>query len=248
MPYPLEEFHDRLRDLCPDDGGNAGDDRREASAHQAEQACALARGLGLLIERPNSWGSFRSSETKGLQFGTEHLVEMSEPRDRVAKITIPPGFGLTATVVERAAVNLRNDPTLPATHAFVELVKATPLEYLERWIAANDVFGDDVRLESVVQWQGGDVSFGISQPQYHGCPAPDREIDWYFKAAGWKLVGDPSSPAGHQLFYNYAFQVLAVDALPRNCFLNEDLLLPFDVILCRPDDRLEQFLKLYPGT
>jgi len=248
MPYSLEEFHDRLRDLCPDDGGDSGNDRSEASAHQAEQACALAGRLGLLIERPNSWGHFRGNETEGLQSGTEHIVEMSDHRDRVAKITIPPGFGLTAAVVERSAVNLRNDPALPSTRACVELVKATPLEYLQRWIAANDVFEDDVRLESVVRWEGGDVSFGISQPQYHGDPAPDREIDWYFKSAGWKAVGDPSSPAGHQLFYNYAFQVLAVDALPRNCFLNEDLLLPFDVILCRPDERMEQFLGLYPGS
>lgn len=35
--------------------------------------------------------------------------------------------------------------------------------------------------------------------------------------------------AGHGLFFNYAFQILAIDVLPRNCYLNEGNLLPFDV-------------------
>ena len=247
MPYPLEEFHDRLRDLCQNNGGDTGNDRRETIAHQAQHACALAARLGILTESDQTWSDFQEYESNGMAFGTEHVVDWSAEISRVVKLTIPPGFGLTAKVVERPAVNLRNDPALPATHCGVELVKATPLEYLERWIAANDVFGDDVRIESVVQWQGGDVSFGISQPQYHGTPAPDRDIEFFFQAAGWTALRDPSTPAGHQLFYNYGFQVLAIDALPRNCFLNEGLLLPFDVILCRPDETLEGFLDLFPG-
>ena len=48
------------------------------------------------------------------------------------------------------------------------------------------------------------------------------------------------------MFFNYAFQVLAIDALPRNCYLRDGNLLPFDVILCRPDAELEGVLRLYP--
>ncbi len=33
--------------------------------------------------------------------------------------------------------------------------------------------------------------------------------------------------------------------LPRNCYLKDGDLIPFDVILCRPDEELDVFLRLY---
>lgn len=51
--------------------------------------------------------------------------------------------------------------------------------------------------------------------------------------------------SGHLLFYNYAFEVLAIDALPRNCYIKDGNLLPFDVILCHPNSALQDFLKPY---
>jgi hypothetical protein len=36
--------------------------------------------------------------------------------------------------------------------------------------------------------------------------------------------------------------------LPRNCYIHEDELLPFDVIVCRPDEELEKLLQWYPET
>lgn len=168
---------------------------------------------------------------------------MDEVDQRVIKLTIPPNFGLTPKVLHHPVVNLRDDPALPKTRPSIEFVPATPLEYLERWIAANEVFGDDVKLTAVIEWADGQVSFAISQPQYHGEPAPQREIEARFEAAGWKRFIDE---AGHVLFFNYAYQVLAIDSLPRNCYLHDDDLLPFDVILCRPDLELESVLGLYP--
>jgi len=41
--------------------------------------------------------------------------------------------------------------------------------------------------------------------------------------------------------------VLAFDAVSRNCFRCGDELMPFDVILCRPDDAMSDFLGLYPA-
>ncbi|WP_395751580.1 hypothetical protein [Prosthecobacter sp.] len=158
------------------------------------------------------------------------------------KITVPPKFGLIPAIGSSPRANLRDDPTLPAFKEQIEFIHATPLEYQERWIAANDVFEDDVRLTSVVEWSDGRISFSISQPQYHGEPATHREIEGFFNAAGWKRILDDS---GHLLFYNYVFEVLAIDALPRNCYIKDGSLLPFDVILCRPDDRLQDFLKPY---
>ena len=170
------------------------------------------------------------------------MVDLSED-GVVVKITIPPGFGLTPAVVSHPVINLRNEPSFPAERQTIEFLPATPLEYLERWIASNEIFEDNVRIASVVHWSDGKVSFSILQPQYHGEPATDREIESFFNASGWTRIRDRS---GHIIFFNYAFQTLAIDALPRNCYINDGSLLPFDVILCRPNDPLEKFLCLYP--
>jgi hypothetical protein len=116
------------------------------------------------------------------------------------------------------------------------------LEYLSRWILANEVFQEDVRLESVILWDDGLVSLSISQPQYHGRPATSREIESNLIRDGWTLC---SKEASGTVFYNYAHKVLAVDVLPRNCYMNEGSFLPFDVILQRPGLELEDFLELY---
>lgn len=120
---------------------------------------------------------------------------------------------------------------------------ATPLEYLERWSLSNEVFGDDVQLASLVEWPDGSLSFGVTQPQYHGAPAHPRDIERFFREAGWTRLTDPS---GHLVFYNYAFQVIAIDAVGRNCYLTNGELQPFDVILCHPGPELEKFLRIYP--
>lgn len=177
-----------------------------------------------------------------MRCGTEHLVEFDDEIGRVVKITVPPKFGLIPAVISTSRANIRDDPAIPAFRQQIELIQATPLEYLERWIAANEVFDDDVRLTSVVEWSDGLISFSISQPQYHGEAATPREIEDFFIAAGWKRILDDS---GHLLFYNCAFEVLAIDALPRNCYIKDGNLLPFDVILCHPNSALQDFLKLY---
>jgi hypothetical protein len=131
----------------------------------------------------------------------------------------------------------------PREREAIEFVHATPLEYLSRWLASNQVFGDDVRVVSVIRWADGMISFGITQPQYHGVPAETREIEAYFHQAGWTRLKDPS---GHTVFFNYAFGVIAIDAEKRNCYVSEGGLQPFDVILCEPDESLERCPGIYP--
>lgn len=171
-------------------------------------------------------------------------MEFDDEAGRVIKVTVPPKFGLIPAVISLAQVNLRNDPTIPPFRNELGIVHATPLQYLERWMAVNEVFEDDVHLTSVIEWSDGQISFAISQPQYHGEPATHREIESFFTAAGWMRILDDS---GHLLFFNYAFNVLAIDALPRNCYIKDDNLLPFDVILCHPDESIQDFLKLFPA-
>lgn len=158
----------------------------------------------------------------------------------MVKITIPPKFGLIPQVLTHSVPNLRGEP---GERKAIEFLPATPLEYLERWMAANEIFGDDVRLTSVIRRADDQVSFAISQPQYHGAPATEAEIDESFRASGWTAIRDPERQ--HQLFFNYAYSILAVDALPRNCYINEDGLLPFDVILYQPDEEMDEYLGLY---
>lgn len=208
----LEAFHDRLRDLCAHDLEGAGHDRAGLAQDQAKRACALGRECGILSQPGLTWVEFCRNAGEP-HLGTEHLVELSGDKHRVFKITIPPNFGLTPKVLRHPVVNLRDDPALPKTRPSIEFLPATPLEYLERWMAANEVFGDDVKLTAVIEWADGQVSFAISQPQYHGEPATEREIEAEFEASGWTRFIDS---AGHVLFFNYAFQVLAIDALLRN--------------------------------
>ncbi|WP_200267722.1 hypothetical protein [Luteolibacter pohnpeiensis] len=136
------------------------------------------------------------------------------------------------------------EPQQQSFREAIEFVLATPLEYFTRWMASNDLFGDDVRLASVIEWGDGQVSIGITQPWYPGVPADLRDIEQYFIHEGWQLLHDPS---GHTVFFNYAFGVMAIDAVSRNCYLADYGLQPFDVILREPDENLERFLRIYPA-
>ena len=143
--------------------------------------------------------------SEGIWVGSEHLVEFSVSERRYVKTTIPSSFGLIPELRKLPLVDLRSAGTDQKFREVIEFVPATPLEYLDRWIAANEFFGDDVRLVSVIRWKDGAISLGITQPQYHGTPAEPREIGQHFLAAGWERLNDPS---GHTIFYNFAFDVM----------------------------------------
>lgn len=168
-------------------------------------------------------------------------MELDAQTGLVGKTTIPPAFGLVPVVRQHSIPVLRGE--VPQVRESIEFALASPLEYLTRWIASNEIFGDDVHLVSVIRWNDGLVSFGITQPQYHGVPAETREIEAFFQEAGWTRLNDPS---GHAVFFNYAFGVIAIDAEKRNCYLNHGGLQPFDVILCEPGAAMERYLRIYP--
>ncbi len=238
----LAAFQERLRDLCRDDGACHGPDREARIHAQAQHALALAGEFGCLRETGLSWSDFLAL-CPDATLGAEHMVELDARAGLVGKTTVPPGFGLVPELLHHSLAVLRPDADAPRNADAIEFVPATPLEYLARWRACNEVFGDDVRLVSVIRWSDGMVSFGITQPQYHGVPAEPREIEAYFHDAGWTRLNDPS---GHTVFFNYAFSVLAIDAERRNCYLNEGGLQPFDVVLCEPDEALERYLGIFP--
>lgn len=239
-PDPLDALLDRLRDHGRADGPDAGDgrDRRIEAEARALRACAAGAGLRV-VEFDQTYDEFQL-DGQGLLCGTEHLVEWIPGETRFGKITIPPGFGLVPFI------NWLRVPWADPRHPdgrrpSLEFRNASVTEYLVRCRAANELFGDDIALESVICWRDGQVSLATSQPQYHGEPAEMRDIERYFLEAGWVRLREPE---GHLVFYNFAFNTLAVDAAPRNCYLNHGGLQPFDVILCEPDDALSRHLGI----
>lgn len=238
-PDSIEAFLERLRDRCKNDGGCDGLDRPGRIQVEARCAVALADELGILKRVSKSWNEVCDQHSDQWK-GSEHWVDFSEHDGRYHKTTLPPAFGLVPKVVSHPVVDLRSE--VPKTRRAIEFVPGTPLEYLERWQTSNDLFGDDVRLVSVIAWAGDEVSFGITQPQYHGVPAEPREIEGFFLRAGWQRLRDPS---GHVIFFNHAFGVMAIDAERRNCYITDGELQPFDVILRRPDEEMEEFLGIY---
>ena len=142
--------------------------------------------------------------------------------------------------IERILAGSENHRTIPTWS--LEYVAANPMDYVERWISANEVFGDDVELEAVLQWKCGAVSMAISQSRYPGVPASPREIATYFAKAGWQRL---RASHDHEIFYNFAFDLLAFDALPRNCFIHQGELMPFNVVVTRTTPELRRFLGLW---
>ena len=236
--YSPEAFALRLRNLCEGDLGSAGDDWTRCAENQTERAVSCAREQGLLDQPGLTWDKF-ITQNPDLHHGTEHVVDLTTSTE-VGKITIPPGFGLLPRLRTHPVPNLRGQP---GSRQALEFGPSTPLEYLERLADSNAVFGDDNRLQSVILWEDGLTSICVTQPYYGSVPASPRQIEDYFLAAGWKRISDPTGQ--HVLFFNYAFGVLAVDALPRNCYISDAGLQPFDVILHRPDDEMAAWLKIY---
>ena len=235
--HELQDFHR--------DNEKGHEWRGQVIQEQAQYACAFARKNELLEETPYSFDQFEADSELGstsLVRGAEHVVELDEHSHRIKKFTLPSGFGLTPKLLHHDQAHADLRPELQRTKPSIEFVPATPLEYLARWHACNELFRDDVQLTTVILWSDHRVSFGITQPQYAGRIPTNARIEDYFCETMWARV---PNELGHTIFYNYAYDILALDIEPRNCYLSDDdELLPFDVILSTPDDDLRDFLKL----
>jgi Serine/Threonine/Tyrosine Kinase found in polyvalent proteins len=139
--------------------------------------------------------------------GNEHQVWFYPPTNTYLKLTWPDFFGLL--VVYRSD----EDP------------RASPIDYLERWLLHNELFGDSVQFLGVVE-QEGKLRMVIEQPAIEGLPASLEQINTFFTQSGWKRFSLGEDIA----YFDPIGRVVISDTHRGNIILMEDgLLAPIDL-------------------
>jgi len=149
----LESAARQLRTSPRPAGASPAREREILRGRQERDLLAWAREQGRLIEPAH----YFSLAEPG---GEEHRLWLAEGGQRYFKATFPGRFAFTVILN-------------PA--GFVDLADATPLEYLERLLLQNSVFGDSVCLEGVAQEAGGSVIVS-SQPHITGSEVCKEEM------------------------------------------------------------------------
>jgi hypothetical protein len=144
---------------------------------------AAQAGLSL---NPAAFGAFLRAR-KELAAGSEHTVYFDKRSQRVIKVTHPDIIG-DGTVGQHPDVG----------------------SYLRNLDLLNRAFGDDVRLEGIVQQDGEVPQIVISQPFVKGArQASSAEVDAYLKQCGFQARPDGS-------YFNPQLQVRVSDAVGPN--------------------------------
>lgn len=153
--------------------------------------------------------------------GREHDVSLDEATGRWIKFTKPAASGYT--------VSWQDDGT-PYLH------NALPLEYLQRLLWHNEVFGDDIRLLGLWQPQPHQWRIVTSQPGLQGTRAALEELAAAFAGVGFLPLSWRGIGYEHSLSFRFeGFDIW--DVHPANVLLSpEGLPLPIDVIITRTPD------------
>ena len=125
-----------------------------------------------------------------------------------------------------------------------ELTGALPLEYLERLLLQNQVFGDRAVLEEIAR-DNGELTIITSQPTILGDGiSHDEMIAFMAKLWFQPLRGLSLGRPGALAFYRDLDEVTAFDAHPGN-FVKDDngVVLPIDLVLLRAEEALQKAFK-----
>ncbi|MGK0185259.1 MAG: hypothetical protein ACI9R3_001035 [Verrucomicrobiales bacterium] len=139
--------------------------------------------------------------------------------------------------------------TVVADGGIAELTAGLPLEYLERLLLQNRLFGDQVELIGVGLENETPVMV-TSQPLVSGSAVSREEmIAFMAQSYFFPLEGLSLGHQGSLAFYRDLDQVAAFDAHPGN-FLKDDsgAILPIDLILLKADDALGEIFEHYLVT
>jgi hypothetical protein len=197
---PLQALVAELRSSCRAIARLQGGD-----PHYGEELALFieaARAQGLFLQAPPDELSRVPDEE-----GNEHQVWYQPSSKRYLKATWPDFFGMLVV------------------HRPDEEPKASPIDYLERWLLHNEIFGDDVRFLGALVSDAG-LRLLIQQPAIAGIPATDEQIRCFFTSSGWlRFVID-----GHAAFFDPARGVVISDTHRGNIILMDDgLLAPIDL-------------------
>ena len=174
------------------------------------------------------WASANGRLTRRSTFpemarGGEHSVFFSRARRRYYKVTLPnrhKGYGIALGSYSRGA---------------------TPSEYLDRCQLQNELFGDDIRLEKIVE-NGGFPKILISQPALEGELPSQSEIDELMSGGGYQRITQGA-------YYERNRGVVVVDLFPRNALKTRNgQLCPFDPVIQRVHPDFAEFLMAHPDT
>ena len=190
-------------------------------ARQKADLCEWAKSLGLLLT-PDQ---FPAIPVRG---GQERDLFHDTATDRFFKVTRNGMFGLSPGM-DIALVSSYVDARR------FQLWEATPLEYLERLDLHNQLVPGLNVLEGVWVQPDGDMAIVTSQPRFDIVPVTEAEIDAWFAAQGFQKIT-------HSAYYREEDNLGVFDAHNKNVIRAGDLLVPFDVIPCRPAGGFLKFI------
>jgi hypothetical protein len=202
-------------------------DREILGGRQTRDLLAWADENRCLIEPSSYLDSIEDA-------GQEHRVWLNKARQRYFKATFPNRCGFSVMVLQAG------EP---------ELVASTPLEYLERLLLHNQIFGDQIQLEGVAT-ESERLVILTSQPNITGTEASREEILefmqrlWFARLDGLSL-GNPGSLA----FYRDLDELAIFDAHPGNFVKDTNgAILPIDLIMVRADPDLQNAVQRFLQT
>ena len=180
---------------------------------QQEAFVSWARRHGIIIERSNITGT----RYRG---GVEHEVIEDCDRQRVIKITHPGQYGNIGC----------------CRWGKLDLVQATPLEYLTRLAHVNQLFDDQTRVLGAVMHASG-PRVVTAQPVLRGELADQKAIIAWMGSLGFVAVG-------RKTYWNAAERLAIFDAHPGNVLrIPDGRLCPIDIVPCVADDLMASFLN-----
>lgn len=222
---PLESA---IQELRPGDGSDAAESAKGWKVNTQRESKTLREWAGRAGVLKQESDLLPASQ----EDGSEHRVQYRDEPDRWQKTTHPGTFGIFPYI----------DHGLDKqTQQFTEVLKlghATPLQYLERLLLMNHVFGDDISLEAVIETARG-ISVETSQPDVEGSLPSLDEIDVFMRRMGFKRVRE-SGPT----WWCAEDDVMVIDAHEANFIKTADgHIIPIDVSILHPDGELLEFIK-----
>lgn len=226
---PLESAAHDLRRSLPANGDDFARSQSEQRTAQARVLRAWAQQAGLILDPE----VFFDPATRG---GEEHLVWPDAAISRYIKLTHAGRFGLAADA------QWFFDEVREEAEAKAYLRDATPLEYLDRLILQNTVFGDDIRLLGIIDKARG-MHVVTSQPTIRGGIVTQEEICAFMAASGFARID--AVRLGHEdalAFFREADGLAVFDCHVGNFIKSGPDVVPIDLIVQRADPVLRAAL------